>query len=109
MTRRIDILRSHLNSNLTDAGMCPPTPSEEPIKELSTTPESQNEKADSADTILSNNDADGLDEEGAMAAGDHEACHPSAEQANSKEKTPMCLVNELARYNKVRCPIYLFH
>lgn len=23
-------------------------------------------------------------------------------QANSKEKTPMCLVNELARYNKVR-------
>lgn len=22
--------------------------------------------------------------------------------ANSKEKTPMCLVNELARYNKVR-------
>lgn len=23
--------------------------------------------------------------------------------ANTKEKTPMCLVNELARFNKVRC------
>lgn len=36
------------------------------------------------------------------AAGDGEARPPPAAQANSKEKTPMCLVNELARYNKVR-------
>jgi double-stranded RNA-binding protein Staufen len=29
--------------------------------------------------------------------------------ANTKEKTPMCLINELARYNKVMCIcIYLF-
>ncbi|XP_073958443.1 LOW QUALITY PROTEIN: double-stranded RNA-binding protein Staufen homolog [Choristoneura fumiferana] len=27
---------------------------------------------------------------------------PPAAQANSKEKTPMCLVNELARYNKIK-------
>lgn len=25
--------------------------------------------------------------------------------ANTKEKTPMCLINELARYNKVNCCI----
>lgn len=33
--------------------------------------------------------------------GDSEASRPVTAQANSKEKTPMCLVNELARYNKV--------
>lgn len=32
--------------------------------------------------------------------------HPRAGEANSKEKTPMCLVNELARYNKVI--LYIF-
>lgn len=43
------------------------------------------------------------DGEGRAAPGDSEAARPaSATQANSKEKTPMCLVNELARYNKVR-------
>lgn len=36
------------------------------------------------------------------AQGDNEAPHPAAAQANSKEKTPMCLVNELARYNKIK-------
>lgn len=28
--------------------------------------------------------------------------------ANTKEKTPMCLINELARYNKVNCCIRYF-
>lgn len=37
----------------------------------------------------------------APAAGDGEARAPAA-AANSKEKTPMCLVNELARYNKIK-------
>ena len=27
--------------------------------------------------------------------------------ANTKEKTPMCLINELARFNRVRWPYYL--
>ncbi|XP_075969319.1 double-stranded RNA-binding protein Staufen isoform X2 [Anticarsia gemmatalis] len=38
----------------------------------------------------------------AAAQGDSEAPRPAAAQANSKEKTPMCLVNELARYNKIK-------
>ncbi|KAJ0182720.1 hypothetical protein K1T71_002089 [Dendrolimus kikuchii] len=38
---------------------------------------------------------------GDSAAGDGEAARPAA-PANSKEKTPMCLVNELARYNKIQ-------
>ncbi|XP_045488468.1 double-stranded RNA-binding protein Staufen homolog 2 isoform X2 [Pieris rapae] len=37
-----------------------------------------------------------------QAAGESEAPRPSPAQANSKEKTPMCLVNELARYNKIK-------
>lgn len=42
------------------------------------------------------------DSSGASTApGDGEAARPASVQANSKEKTPMCLVNELARYNKV--------
>ncbi|KAL4713818.1 hypothetical protein ACJJTC_015472 [Scirpophaga incertulas] len=36
------------------------------------------------------------------APGDSEAARPATAQANSKEKTPMCLVNELARYNKIK-------
>lgn len=44
-------------------------------------------------------DADDKQEKQA-AAGEGEA--RAAAPANSKEKTPMCLVNELARYNKVR-------
>ncbi|XP_060804042.1 double-stranded RNA-binding protein Staufen homolog 2 isoform X2 [Amyelois transitella] len=35
------------------------------------------------------------------APADKEAARP-APAANSKEKTPMCLVNELARYNKIK-------
>ncbi|XP_063394937.1 double-stranded RNA-binding protein Staufen homolog 2 [Cydia fagiglandana] len=38
--------------------------------------------------------------EEARAAGDEARPPPAA--ANSKEKTPMCLVNELARYNKIK-------
>ncbi|XP_026319678.1 double-stranded RNA-binding protein Staufen homolog 2 isoform X2 [Hyposmocoma kahamanoa] len=36
------------------------------------------------------------------AAGDSEANRSPPTPANSKEKTPMCLVNELARYNKIK-------
>ncbi|XP_053609839.1 maternal effect protein staufen isoform X3 [Plodia interpunctella] len=36
------------------------------------------------------------------APGDAEAQRPAPSSANSKEKTPMCLVNELARYNKIK-------
>ncbi|XP_047527312.1 double-stranded RNA-binding protein Staufen homolog 2 isoform X2 [Vanessa atalanta] len=36
------------------------------------------------------------------AEGEGEAARTSAAPANSKEKTPMCLVNELARYNKIK-------
>lgn len=32
---------------------------------------------------------------------------PSHSLANTKEKTPMCLINELARFNRVRT--YFFH
>ncbi|KAM3967503.1 LOW QUALITY PROTEIN: double-stranded RNA-binding protein Staufen [Aphomia sociella] len=39
---------------------------------------------------------------GGAAPGDGEAARPAPAQANSKEKTPMCLVNELARYNKIK-------
>ncbi|CAB3239724.1 unnamed protein product [Arctia plantaginis] len=38
----------------------------------------------------------------AAVQGDSEASRPATAQANSKEKTPMCLVNELARYNKIK-------
>lgn len=44
-------------------------------------------------------EVDGADSH--AAEGEGEAARPSAAPANSKEKTPMCLVNELARYNKV--------
>ncbi|XP_049873278.1 double-stranded RNA-binding protein Staufen homolog 2 isoform X2 [Pectinophora gossypiella] len=43
----------------------------------------------------------GAEAAAAEAAGDSEAPRPSP-AANSKEKTPMCLVNELARYNKIK-------
>ncbi|XP_038208443.1 double-stranded RNA-binding protein Staufen homolog 2 isoform X2 [Zerene cesonia] len=49
-------------------------------------------------------DADGDKDAQAQAqaaAGEGEAARPPA-AANSKEKTPMCLVNELARYNKIK-------
>ncbi|XP_050674278.1 double-stranded RNA-binding protein Staufen homolog 2 isoform X39 [Leptidea sinapis] len=42
------------------------------------------------------------DMETQAGAGENEANRPSANMANSKEKTPMCLVNELARYNKIK-------
>ncbi|XP_045448454.1 double-stranded RNA-binding protein Staufen homolog 2 [Melitaea cinxia] len=45
-------------------------------------------------------DVDGVDSH--AAEGEGEAARPSAAPANSKEKTPMCLVNELARYNKIK-------
>ncbi|CAH2102852.1 unnamed protein product [Euphydryas editha] len=45
-------------------------------------------------------EADGVDAH--AAEGEGEAARPSAAPANSKEKTPMCLVNELARYNKIK-------
>ncbi|GBP70896.1 Double-stranded RNA-binding protein Staufen homolog 2 [Eumeta japonica] len=39
----------------------------------------------------------------ASGPGDAEAARPAPSAlANSKEKTPMCLVNELARYNKIK-------
>ncbi|CAG4983683.1 unnamed protein product [Colias eurytheme] len=41
------------------------------------------------------------DAQAQAAAGEGEAARPQA-AANSKEKTPMCLVNELARYNKIK-------
>ncbi|CAG9796981.1 unnamed protein product [Diatraea saccharalis] len=45
----------------------------------------------------------GASEGGAGAGGDSEAARPAPPAAaNSKEKTPMCLVNELARYNKIK-------
>lgn len=44
-----------------------------------------------------------IPEEVSAVQGDGEAARPAPDTAlaNSKEKTPMCLVNELARYNKV--------
>ncbi|XP_059054920.1 maternal effect protein staufen [Achroia grisella] len=42
------------------------------------------------------------DKVASAAPADGEAARPAPAQANSKEKTPMCLVNELARYNKIK-------
>lgn len=53
---------------------------------------------------------DGAAEEAcaSAAAGDSEANRSPPTPANSKEKTPMCLVNELARYNKVKIHTFTF-
>ncbi|KAL0851448.1 hypothetical protein ABMA28_007251 [Loxostege sticticalis] len=74
-----------------------------PTQSSTTTAASGTEAADSAKSApVPAASADAPADERA-APGDSEASRPApATQANSKEKTPMCLVNELARYNKIK-------
>ncbi|XP_069363084.1 double-stranded RNA-binding protein Staufen homolog 2 isoform X2 [Maniola hyperantus] len=79
-----------------------------PASTINSAPSNNIDTKEESGTVLSNNagvgagaatDADDKLEKHA-AAGEGEA--RAAAPANSKEKTPMCLVNELARYNKIK-------
>ncbi|CAK1544489.1 unnamed protein product [Leptosia nina] len=61
----------------------------------------QSQKEDTVGGSLSGAEMES-DNDPKTGAGEGEAARQTPAQANSKEKTPMCLVNELARYNKIK-------